>query len=140
MAGVPAGYYTEYKNLEKLAKGNVEFLGYVSDEQLVDLYKGAKAFLALASDEDFGITPVEAMLCGTPVIAYNGGGYKETVLNGKTGVFFDESTPESLLSAIKKFEKMKLKAEDCEKQAKKFSKERFIKAIQAFVAQKATQQ
>jgi glycosyltransferase involved in cell wall biosynthesis len=133
IAGSPAGYYTEHKKLAKIAPDNVEFLGHVTDEELVKLYAGAKAFFALAADEDFGITPVEAMLCGTPVIAFHGGGYKETVIDGKTGVFFDKLTVESLVAAIKKFEKMKIDPQACKKQAEKFSKERFKKEIKAFV-------
>jgi glycosyltransferase involved in cell wall biosynthesis len=136
IAGSPAGYYTGHEQLQKDAKDNIEFLGRVTDSELVELYSGAKAFLALATDEDFGITPVEAMMCGTPVIAYYGGGYKETVIDGKTGIFFHESTVSSLVSAIKKFEKMKFDPKDCKNQAEKFSKERFIKEIKAFVSSK----
>ena len=108
--------------------------GAVSDEELVKLYSQAKAFLALSKDEDFGITPVEAMACGTPVIAYNGGGYKETVIHGKTGVLFDDYSVNGLWQAIKKFEAMKFKPSDCIAQAKKFSKARFKKEIKEFVA------
>ena len=133
IAGKPAGYYTEYKVLQKLAKKNVEFLGYVTDEELAKLYKGAKAFLALSQDEDFGITPVEAMLAGTPVVAFRGGGYLESVIDGKTGVFFDEPTVSSLVAAIKKLGKIKIDPEDCIKQASKFSKERFKKELLEFV-------
>ncbi|MBI2066206.1 glycosyltransferase [Candidatus Woesebacteria bacterium] len=133
IAGRPAGYYTEYRVLQKLAKKNVEFLGYVTDAELAKLYKGAKAFLALATDEDFGITPVEAQLSGTPVIAFRGGGYIESVVDGKTGNFFDEPTVESLVGAIKKFEKTRINPEDCIAQAKKFSKSRFKKEIVDFV-------
>lgn len=133
IAGKPAGYYMEYKKLERLSKKNVEFLGYVSDRQLARLYAGAKAFLALSEDEDFGITPVEAQLAGTPVIAFRGGGYRESVVEGKTGVFFDEPTVESLAAAIKRFEKTKIDPEECIKQAKKFSKERFKREIAGFV-------
>ena len=136
IAGASAGYYTEHKKLAKLATQNVEFLGHVTDEELVRLYAGAKAFFALATDEDFGITPVEAMLCGTPVIAYHGGGYKETVIEGKTGVFFREQSVESLIEAVKKLERSKISSEDCRKQAEKFSKERFKKEITNFVAEK----
>jgi glycosyltransferase involved in cell wall biosynthesis len=136
IAGSPAGYYFEHDKLVKKAQGKVEFLGQVTDEELSKLYKGAKAFLALSKDEDFGITPLEAMLSGTPVIAFNGGGYKETVIDGKTGVFFNEPTTESLISAIKKFEKINIKSEDCIKQAQKFSKESFKKEIRSFVSSK----
>ena len=101
------------------------------------LYKGAKAFIFPAEDEDFGIMPVEAMAAGTAVIAYNSGGVKETVVDGKTGVFFDRLTTESLTVAIKKFEKMKLNQDDCIEQAQKFSKERFKKEIKEFVEKHA---
>jgi len=144
IAGSPAGYYTEYKKLAKLADKRVEFLGHVTDIEMAKLYKGAKAFLALSTDEDFGMTPVESMLSGTPVIAYRGGGYLESVVEGKTGVFFDPPSRkasegrgdpwvDSLANAIRKFEKMKFKPEDCIAQAKKFSKERFKKEMLQFV-------
>jgi len=68
IAGSPAGYYFEHDKLVKKSQNKVEFLGQVSDEELARLYKGAKGFLALSQDEDFGITPVEAMLCGAPVL------------------------------------------------------------------------
>ncbi len=136
IAGESGGYYTGHNDLMRIGKGHVEFLGYVSDEELVKLYSGAKAFLALATDEDFGITPVEAMLCGTPVIAYKGGGYTETVVNKKTGLFFEDDSPEGLVKAVKDFETMKIDSQACQKQAEKFSKERFIKEIQTFVSSK----
>ncbi len=136
IAGAPAGYYFEYNKLLEKAKGKVEFLGQVSDEELAKLYKSAKAFLALSKDEDFGITPVEAMLSGTPVIAFNGGGYKETVIDGKTGVLFDNYSVKGLIEAIRKFEKMKLNKNDLTDQASKFSKERFEREIKEFVSSK----
>jgi len=94
----------------------------------------------LATDEDFGITPVESMACGTPVIAYFGGGYKETVIDGKTGVFFKEPTVASLTGAIRRFETLSIKVEDCRKQAAKFSKDRFEKEIRAFVQNHSTKE
>jgi len=133
IAGTPSGYYTGYKDLSKNAKENIEFLGRVSDEKLVGLYTGAKAFLALSEDEDFGITPVESMLCGTPVIAFYGGGYKESVVEGKTGVFFKEYSLESLIDAIKRFELIKISSSDCQKQAEKFSVEEFDRKIKEIV-------
>ena len=92
--------------------------------------------MALAKDEDFGITPVEAMLSGTPVIAFNGGGYKETVIDGKTGVLFNDYSKEGLILAIKTFEEMNIRSEDCIHQAEKFSKERFKKEITEYVKSK----
>lgn len=136
IAGSPSGYYFEHDKLVKKSEGKVEFLGQVTDNELSKLYKGAKAFLALSQDEDFGITPVEAMLSGTPVIAFNGGGYKETVIDGKTGVLFDDYSKEGLISAIKKFEQMNIKSEDCIHQAQKFSKEKFKAEIENFVTSK----
>lgn len=133
IAGVAAGYAQEMNRLKELAGENVEFLGYVTDSERTKLFSEAKAFLALATDEDFGMTPVEAMAAGTPVIAYQGGGYLETVVEGKTGVFFKKPTVASLIKSIKRFERMKLKREDCIKQSSHFSKERFIKDLSALV-------
>jgi glycosyltransferase involved in cell wall biosynthesis len=136
IAGSEAGYYSQ-NDLVKKAEGKVEFLGQVSDEELSKLYIGAKGFLALAKDEDFGITPVESQSLGTPVIAFNGGGYKETVIDRKTGILFDNYSAEGLVSAIKIFEKTKFNSKDCIENAQKFSKERFIKEIKEFVASKS---
>jgi glycosyltransferase involved in cell wall biosynthesis len=133
IAGSPAGYYFEHDKLVKKSQGKVEFLGQVSDEELVKLYKGARGFFALSKDEDFGITPVESMLCGTPVVAYNGGGYKETVIDGRTGVLFDDYSVDGLIKAVKRFESSKFSSKDCIEQAKKFSRERFKKEIKEFV-------
>ena len=117
-------------------KSRIEFVGEVSDEEKLDLMKNAKAFIFASYDEDFGITPVEAMGVGTPVIAHNSGGVKETVVDGKTGVFYNENTPEKLNSAIKKFEKLKISKEACTTQANKFSAQKFKERIKAFIAQK----
>lgn len=121
------------KYLKSIAEKNIEFLGKVTDEKMAELYKDAKAFILAQKDEDFGITPVEAMSFGTPVIAYKGGGYLESVVEGKTGVFFNELSVESLSKAIKKFETMKFDFNDCINQAKKFSKERFINEVTTFI-------
>lgn len=134
IAGAPAGWGTEYATLMREAPSNVEFLGYVSDAELTNLYAGAKAFLALATDEDFGMTPVEAQAHGTPVIAYKGGGYVESVIEGKTGVFFHPHTQAGLVEAIRKFLTIKKDwSVECIAQVRKFSKTRFQKELQAFV-------
>ena len=129
-----AGYGEE---LKKIAGPTVEFLGEVAEEEKWRLMANAKAFLFPAEFEDFGIIPVEAMAVGTPVIALKSGGVKESVVEGKTGVFFDKPTVNSLIKAIKKFEKSKINREDCIKQAKKFSKERFKKEMKDFVIKHA---
>lgn len=133
VVGEFAGIFTEQEKIQKLTHEKVEFLGRISDEELKKLYAGASAFLALAKDEDFGMTPVEAMAAGVPVIAYKSGGYLETVVEGKTGVFFDEYNVDSLVRAVKKFKSLKFKKEDCQKQAAKFSKENFVNKINRVV-------
>ncbi|OGH21507.1 MAG: hypothetical protein A2958_01565 [Candidatus Levybacteria bacterium RIFCSPLOWO2_01_FULL_38_13] len=114
-------------------ESRIEFLGEVSDEEKLELMRSAKAFIFASEDEDFGITPVEVMAVGIPVIAYRSGGVLESVLQNRTGLFFDELTVESLSRAIKQFNNLIIKPEDCIFQAKKFSKERFKKEIKDFV-------
>ena len=133
IAGAPAGYATEYQDLVHRSGGFIEFLGFVKEAELARLYAGARAFLALATDEDFGMTPVEAMSAGTPVIAYRGGGYLESVIDGKTWVFVDTPTVEGVADAIQRFEKHRFSQKDCRLQAEKFSKKRFQHEISAFV-------
>jgi len=124
VAGRPIG--SSGKEIVKLIKGKtVEYLGEVSEEERRKLLAGAKGFLALESEADFGMTTVEPMVYGTSVIAFRAGGYLETVVEGKTGVFFDELTPESLWKAMQKFEKIKWSTDVLRKHAQKFSKERF---------------
>ena len=118
---------------KKDAGDNIEFLGEVSEEKKWELMKKAKGFIFPSEQEDFGIIPVEAMAAGTPVIALAQGGPLETIVEGTTGIFFNKRTPESLMEAVKKFEKMKFNSADCITQANKFSKERFKKEILEFV-------
>jgi len=130
-----AGFESELKDKIQ-GKTNIEFLGEVTDEEKFELMKNAKAFIFASQDEDFGITPVEAMANGCPVIAYKSGGVLESVIENKTGIFYNDLTINSLSKAISKFQKLKLKAEDCILQAQKFSKERFKKEIKEFVESK----
>ncbi len=122
------------KELETIAGPTVEFLGEISDEDKLKLMADARAFIFPSDKEDFGITPVEAMGVGTPVIAYRSGGVQETVIENKTGIFFDEPTFENLSGAIQKFQKMKFNSTDCINQAKKFSSARFKKEMLQFVS------
>jgi glycosyltransferase involved in cell wall biosynthesis len=92
-----------YKQLKAKCPSNVELLGYQPHDKLKAFMQRAKAFV-FAAEEDFGIMPVEAQACATPVIAYGRGGSLETVVDGVTGCFFDEQTPESVVAAVDAFE------------------------------------
>lgn len=128
-------------NLEtyrKLAKDNVTVMGYQPFDVLKDKMQHAKAFV-FAADEDFGMIPIEAQSCGTPVIAYGHGGSLETVNGGKTGLFFNEQTSEAIVEAVNKFEAMGVQPfapADCRQWAEGFSEERFKKEIKEFVEEK----
>ncbi len=98
-----AGDGPEYAKLKGIAGANVTFDGFLEKKDLITAVQNAKAFV-LAADEDFGITSVEAQSCCTPVIAYKKGGYLETVIEGKTGIFFAQQTISSLQQAITEFE------------------------------------
>lgn len=115
--------------LKRLANLNVEFIGKVDDNKLAELYQGADAFIVAQKDEDFGITAVEAQSYGCPVIAFKGGGYLESVIENKTGVFFDKLNSESLIRSVNSFRNVKFKVYDCVNQAKKFDREKFKKGI-----------
>ncbi len=115
---------------------NIQFLGEVSDEEKMELMTQAKAFVFAAEDEDFGITPVEAMSVGIPVIAFASGGVLETVNDGKTGILYHFNDIYHLSKAVQKFQKTKFDRELIIKHAQKFSKERFKKQILEFVSSK----
>jgi glycosyltransferase involved in cell wall biosynthesis len=89
--------------VQKYAGDNVVLLGYQPKDRMVKYIQEAKAFI-LAAEEDFGITTVEAQSCGTPIIAYQKGGYLETVVDGVTGEFFSEQSAENIGAAVKRFE------------------------------------
>jgi len=139
-----AGYGEELRKManrkwlmvDGVKKSTIEFLGEVDDKEKLELMRGAKAFLFASEDEDFGITPVEAMGQGTPVIAYRSGGVKETIEEGKSGLFFDQLNKESLIEQLKVFDKKKLKEEECIARAKKFSKKRFFKEVASVISKK----
>lgn len=113
--------------LKKIAGPTVDFLGPLSNQAIADLYAQCRAFI-FPGIEDFGITPVEAMAAGAPVIAFNQGGVTETVTE-KTGVFFSEPTPQSLAQAILQFEasKDRFLEKNCRERASQFSRNRFQK-------------
>lgn len=107
----------------------VESLGRVDDQELAKLYAQAKGFVALSRDEDFGMTVVEAMMYGTPILAFNGGGYKESVVPGKTGILIDDTDLKSVSEGIAKMEKIKWNRAAIKKWASKFGKVNFEKKI-----------
>jgi glycosyltransferase involved in cell wall biosynthesis len=127
----------EENHLHNLAGPNIEFLGYQPDPIVREHMQRAKA-LVQASEEDFGITAVEAQACGTPVIAYGSGGALETVLEGKTGVYFGEQKPESIVTKVHKFENIneKFSLQEIRQQADRFSKELFFKQVEQFINHK----
>jgi glycosyltransferase involved in cell wall biosynthesis len=125
----------DVERLKALANDNVTFLGRVDDRVLCEEYSGAKGFV-FPQEEDFGLTPLEANATGTAVIAYRKGGALETVVENKTGVFFDKLEVEDLKSAVKHFEEMQFNSEDLFEQAEKFSKESFKEKFGNFVNEK----
>jgi len=127
-----AGDGPERKKLEKIAKGNIQFLGGLFDNQLKNYYQNCQA-LIFPQEEDFGIVALEAMACGKPVIAYRGGGVLESVREKKTGIFFNEQTVDSLVRAVRNFQPEKFDSQKIRRHALKFSKERFKKQIKDFV-------
>ncbi len=122
-----AGIGPELKRCKALAEGvdNIEFLGFVADKELPDLYAGARGFV-FPAEEDFGLTPVEAMAAGVPVIGYGKGGVTESVTSD-TGLFFTSQTPKSLQKALDKFIKIeqKFSSKKIKRRAEKFSVKNF---------------
>ncbi len=119
--------------VRELAGENVTLLGRVNDRQLAQLYSEAKGFIALARDEDFGMTVVEAMAHGTPVLALHEGGYKETVLPGKTGLFVHDTKPNSVIQGIKQMDMTNWNTSEIKKWASKFGRARFEKEVRKIV-------
>jgi glycosyltransferase involved in cell wall biosynthesis len=117
--------------LRQSAGSHVEFRGWLSDSELRAHYQNCQA-LIFPGEEDFGIVPVEAMAAGCPVIALRKGGTLETVLENKTGIFFDHPTPESLSEGVLRFEKMAWEPQIIRQHADAFSRTRCKKALQSF--------
>ncbi|MBI4136509.1 glycosyltransferase [Candidatus Roizmanbacteria bacterium] len=134
---VGKGREEEYlKSLIDHRTSNIAFLGEVSDEELPAIYSNAKALVFPSEDEEFGIVPVEAMGYGVPVIALRSGGLPETIIEGKTGLLFDDLSVEAVVDAMKKFQKKSFTKQTIKKHAQKFSKERFEKEIREFINDK----
>lgn len=128
-------HFLEYANhCKKIKPKNVKIKSWVSDKELKELYAGCKGLICTAFDEDFGMTPSEAMASGKPVIAPNEGGYKETIANGKTGILIDNINSDNLVEAVKKINldiknnPLKYK-KACQTHAKNFDTKIFIQKI-----------
>ncbi len=138
---VVVGDGPEMQKIKSKATANIEILGYQSNEVMQEHMRNAKAFV-FAAEEDFGITPVEAQSCGTPVIAFGKGGSLETVrpfgVDNPTGTLFDKQDIGSVIDAVQKFETMQdqILPNDCRAHALKFSTERFNQEISEYVNSK----
>ncbi|MDM8271585.1 glycosyltransferase [Thermophilibacter provencensis] len=122
------------ERLRAAAGPTVEFLGRVSDEEMRNWYAGAKAFL-FPGMEDYGLTPVEAMAAGVPVLAYGKGGALETVSDGRTGLFFYQQDADGLCECIERFERegVALSRQEIHEYSKRFSEDNFTKEFRLFV-------
>jgi len=125
----------EMKKLRRMAGPGVEFLGAQGSGELRNLYQGARA-LIMPGEEDFGIAALEAQACGTPVVAYGRGGARETVVDGKTGLFFEALTPPSLLAALDKFQTIEFNKWALRSHALGFSRDVFKEKISASISRK----
>jgi glycosyltransferase involved in cell wall biosynthesis len=120
----------DYRALRKMAGPNVDFLGPVSGADLRALYQDAAALL-LPGEEDFGIAPLEAQACGTPVVAFGRGGALETVIPGETGLLYDLPTPDALAAALDKFETLSFNKHSLRSHALGFSRAVFKEKLTA---------
>jgi len=126
------GTGTQMENLKRKAQKNIEFLGQLTDKELLSYYQRCQA-LIFPQEEDFGLVPLETQASGRPVIAFQKGGALETVIEGKTGLFFTPQKPEALIKAVKRFKANQFKPETCYQNAERFSQEGFKKEIKEFV-------
>ena len=120
------------RKLKNISKKNIIFAGIVDLKSLTKLYQEAKA-LIMPQEEDFGIVAVESQFFNTPIIAYQKGGSLDTVINRKTGIFFQKQTVDSLVSAVKEFENMEFLEKDLLQNSKKFSKDVFKEKILSII-------
>jgi glycosyltransferase involved in cell wall biosynthesis len=136
IANVPllvAGSGPAEHSLRELARGTTTtILGFISDDRLNALVGNARAAI-VPGEEDFGLVPLEAAAAGRPTIAYRGGGALETIVEGETGVFFDDPTPQSLAAALRNFDPSPFDAQRLRAHAERFSPSQFIEKLKGIV-------
>ncbi len=129
---VVVGDGPEASRLRAFARPNVTMVGEVSDQDLREYYRRCQA-LVFPGEEDFGIVPVEAHACGRPVIAYNAGGVRETVVDGRTGILFPTQSAEALEAAVRSFDPSVFDPMVIRHRAAQFSRETFDRQIAGFI-------
>lgn len=129
---VIVGDGTDRQRLQSISNGKTKFEGYVTKQRKNQLYKNCIAFIN-TQYEDFGITPLEAMSFGKPVIAFGKGGALETITPSVTGEFFEEQTTESLINLLKSFNPLRYNASTCREHALRYSKSNFVQSVKFFV-------
>ncbi len=130
----------EERKIKSKSTSNIEFLGYLKTDKLKAYMQKAKAFI-FAAEEDFGIIMIEALSCGTPVIAFNKGGASETIISYETGILFNEQRPENVIEAVKEFEKSedKFNSNTLSTYAKQFDRKYFEEKTKNFVDEKCNE-
>jgi len=126
------GVGPEMERLKRMAKSNIDFLGEVTETKKAELYAKCLAFIH-PQEEDFGITAVEAMASGRPVVAYKAGGALETIKPGVTGEFFEDQEWEDLANTIIHFQPDKYNSEEIKEHSQQFNKQNFQNKIKSFV-------
>ena len=135
---VVIGSGDEYEDIKEIAKSNIKVLGFQEKSVMIEYMQKAKAFV-YGAVEDFGIVPIEAMSCGTPVIALNDGGTAETVKDKINGIHFQEQNIEEIIKAIHKFETTQFDSKQISQDANSFSTKRFKQEIKEFISTKLNQ-
>lgn len=126
------GVGSEMGKLKRMANSNIEFLQELTEEELLVYYQNCQA-LIFPGEEDLGLTPIEVQAAGKPVIAYKGGGVLETVIEGITGEFFYPQTVGALVKVLRQFDSSVYQTRNCQANAEKFKKEKFLKEFKKFV-------